>query len=169
MSADPTVKDLLERNKHYAANASPLPVFSDLSSVGLTTPHILIRLFPQPPPPSHFPLTHTQSPAGTHAVSRNDSWGFGQLVCHPNTCGQAAPALNDILALDHFIPFSDIMVIHHTNCGSLAFTDAQVCATLQQRQPNDKSIDTMSFGTFKDLEKGVRDDLAVIKGSNLMR
>lgn len=29
-------------------------------------------------------------------------------------CGHAGPALNDILALDHFIGFTELMVIHHT-------------------------------------------------------
>ena len=29
-------------------------------------------------------------------------------------CGHAGPALKDILALDHFIGFTELMVIHHT-------------------------------------------------------
>ena len=90
-----------------------------------------------------------------------------------NMCGHAAPALNDILALDHFVGFTEIMVIHHTgmspsitplfmqqiegakkkhfrisDCGSLAFTDEQVRSTLRTRQPEDESVDSMTFGTI---------------------
>lgn len=36
-----------------------------------------------------------------------------------------------------------------SDCGSLAFTDDQVRVTLRKRQPDDKSIDGMNFGTIK--------------------
>ena len=72
------------------------------------------------------------------------------------------------------------------DCGALAFTDEQVREDLRKRQPNEKSIDTTDFGTiteyafslrvvipqsltFPSLEQSVKDDLAVIKGSPLMR
>ena len=91
-----------------------------------------------------------------------------------NMCGHAEPVLNGLLALDHLIGFTDIMVIHHTgmcvspsiihpycktlirisyllthlDCGSLAFTDEQVRDTLRARQPDDESIDKRDFGTI---------------------
>ncbi|KAL9071478.1 MAG: hypothetical protein Q9161_004195 [Pseudevernia consocians] len=171
MSTDPTVKELLERNKQYAANASSLPFFSELSSVGLTPPHIVIRPSAQPPPTLRPPA---DPPAVTCADPRCVPEQFlglrpAEAVIMRNMCGHAAPALNDILALDHFVGFTEIMVIHHTDCGSLAFTDEQVRSTLRTRRPEDESIDSMTFGTIVDLEQSVRDDLAVIKSSPFVR
>lgn len=37
-----------------------------------------------------------------------------------------------------------------SDCGSLAFTDEQVRSALKKRQPNDASVDSMSFGTIKE-------------------
>ena len=86
-------------------------------------------------------------------------------------CGHAAPVMNGVLALDHLLRFTDIMVIHHTgelsepqasglatkqlfdqslsDCGSLQFTDDQVRDTFRKGQPNDNSIDSADFGTIK--------------------
>lgn len=153
MSTAPTVEQLIERNKQYAASASPLPFISELASEKLPTPDIVVLTCADPRCiPEQF-------------------LGLGTLeaVIMRNVCGHAAPALNDIIALDHFLGFTDIMVVHHTDCGALHFTDEQVRKTIRKRGPNDKSVDDATFGAIKNLEQSVRDDLAVIKSYPLLR
>ncbi|CAF9923100.1 MAG: hypothetical protein ALECFALPRED_002299 [Alectoria fallacina] len=190
MSTDPTVKELLQRNKFSRPTFASLPwtpadkLTKKTRRQSLTsTLHLgaIIRRVDTTthrhscvcPAASTLRLTVDISVV-TCADPRCIPEQFLELrpveaVIIRNMCGHAAPALNDILALDHLIGFTEIMVIHHTDCGALAFTDDQVRATLRKRRPDDEEIESMSFGTIKDLEQSVRDDLAVIKGSPLMR
>jgi len=60
--------------------------------------------------------------------------------------GHSQNAMNDILALDAFLKFSDIVVVHHTNCGSTYFTEELVRNDLKSRCPHDTNIDSTTFG-----------------------
>ncbi|KAM0805785.1 carbonic anhydrase [Usnea florida] len=157
MSTAPTVEQLIERNKQYAASASSHPLISELASENLPTPNVVVLTCADPRCiPERFLGLGTDNRKLDAVIMRN-------------VCGHAAPALNDIIALDHFLGFTDIMVIHHTDCGSLHFTDEQVRETIRKRGPNDKSVDAATFGAIKNLEQSVRDDLAVIRGYPLLR
>ena len=91
MSNDPTVEDLLERNKYIypashspqrstntvprqlAPKAEPLPLITELESVELTAPHIVVRTYQQLRLLSAHLLIYTQSPAPTLAASQSNS------------------------------------------------------------------------------------------------
>ncbi|MCJ1452082.1 hypothetical protein MMC28_002423 [Mycoblastus sanguinarius] len=153
MSAKLTVKDLLERNKAFAANFKPFPLLSELGDAGMSPPSILIVTCADPRCiPEQF--LNLQPP---------------ETVVFRNMCGHVAPDINGILALDYFLTFSEIMVVHHTDCGSTHFTDNQVREALKARLPKEQTIDTMAFGTITNVEQSVKDDLAFLKQSNLVR
>ena len=59
----------------------------------------------------------------------------------------------------------EVVVIHHTDCGMLTFTDAQLKKKLQ----DELGAETDSaFLAFSDLEQSVRDDVAAIRESPLL-
>ena len=66
-----------------------------------------------------------------------------------NAGGHVKNAINDILALDSFVGITDILVIHHTDCGTLHFKDPVIREELKARFPKKKSeIDGMVFGSI---------------------
>jgi carbonic anhydrase len=86
-----------------------------------------------------------------------------------NVCGHVGPALSSILALDSVLTLSEVMVVHHTDCGALLFTDDTVKAGLKARAPENQEIDGLSFGAITDVPKSVQEDLAILKASPLVR
>ena len=81
-------------------------------------------------------------------------------------------ALPDILALDTLVGIHEIMVVKHTDCGSLAFTEKGVKDILKQRAPmREQDINEMDFGSIagKTLEEGLREQVGYVKGSELVR
>lgn len=75
-----------------------------------------------------------------------------------------------ILALDALVKFSEIMIVHHTDCGALQFTNEGVKGGLKARVPqNGAEIESMEFGAITDVPTGLIDDLAYLKKSPYMR
>ncbi|TVY90438.1 Uncharacterized protein LAWI1_G002966 [Lachnellula willkommii] len=158
MSASATsslVAELAGRNKTVAASHQPISTFAELAEAGKDVPRVVvITCVDSRCVPEYF-LDLKQ--------------GDGVLVMR-NICGHIEPALNDILALDSFLSLKEIMIIHHTDCGAFHFTDSLIKDVLKKRLPGHAgSIDDMAFGAFGDLEQSVRDDIAVLKASPLVR
>ena len=59
-----------------------------------------------------------------------------------------------------------VVVIHHTDCGMLTFSNADLRTKLKQELKAD--ADEIDFLPFKDLEQSVRDDVATLKASPLI-
>src|SRR5260370_10081210 len=59
-----------------------------------------------------------------------------------------------------------VVVIHHTDCGMLTFSNADLRTKLKQELKAD--ADDIDFLPFKDLEQSVRDDVATLKASPLI-
>ena len=58
-----------------------------------------------------------------------------------------ALSINDILALDGFVKINDILVVHHTDCGTTHFKDSLIREGLKERLPERaQEIDGMVFG-----------------------
>jgi carbonic anhydrase len=125
-----TVAELVQRNEKHVATHSPLPTLPEMKSLGLDPPNIVIvscadpRVFPE----QIFGLNHGEAVV------------FRVIAGHPHN------VINDILALDAFIKFSDIIVVHHTDCGSTYFTEELVRNDLKSRCPHDESIDSTTYG-----------------------
>ncbi|PNP59233.1 hypothetical protein FNYG_14984 [Fusarium nygamai] len=83
-----------------------------------------------------------------------------------NAGGRAADALRSIIISQQLLGTREIVVVHHTDCGMLTFSDMGLKAKL--RKELDQDVDHMAFLTFGDLEQSVRDDVAFLKKSPLV-
>ncbi|OCL12161.1 carbonic anhydrase [Glonium stellatum] len=148
----PTVAELLERNRQLAATHEPSPTLSEMGKEGKSPPKILIVTCVDP----------RCNPAEFLGLNTGDALVFR------NICGHITPVLKDIAAFDVFLGLSDIMVIHHTDCGATHFTDDFIRDGLKKRFPTNGDIDSMSFGAITDLEQSVKDDLEILRKSPLI-
>jgi len=125
-----TVAELVARNEKHVATHTPLPTFPEMETLKLDPVKVLIvscadpRVFPE----QIFGLN------------------YGEAVVIRVIAGHPQNAMNDILALDAFLKLSDIIVVHHTDCGSTHFTEDSIRTEIKSRCPHDKSIDTITFG-----------------------
>ena len=82
-----------------------------------------------------------------------------------NAGGRAADAIRSLVISQQLLGTREVVVIHHTDCGMLTFTDDQ----LRQKLRDDLGVQTNDvFLPFSDLEQSVRDDVAAIRTSPLL-
>src|SRR5579871_3826014 len=84
-----------------------------------------------------------------------------------NAGGRASDdAIRSLVISEQLLGTNTVVVIHHTDCGMLTFSNDDLRAKIKQDlQANADHID---FLPFKDLEQSVRDDVATIKSSPLI-
>jgi carbonic anhydrase len=83
-----------------------------------------------------------------------------------NAGGRAADALRSLVLSQLLLGTREVVVIHHTDCGMLTFTDEQ----LRQKLLEERGAQTtMPFLTFADLAQSVRDDVELLRTSPLLR
>ncbi len=81
-----------------------------------------------------------------------------------NAGGRAsADALRSLIISQHLLGTTEVVVIHHTDCGMLTFGNEELQRRLQERFGADAS--GLDFLPFSDLAQGVRDDVAAIRNS----
>lgn len=81
-----------------------------------------------------------------------------------NAGGRASEdAIRSLIISEQLLGTTEIVVIHHTDCGMLTFSNQDLRTKLQQEFKADASH--IDFLAFSDLEQSVRDDLATIKAS----
>jgi carbonic anhydrase len=71
-------------------------------------------------------------------------------------------AIRSLAISQHLLGTEEIVIIHHTDCGMLTFSDAEFAERLESetgRQPD------WNAQAFEDLDVDVRDSIARIKGS----
>jgi carbonic anhydrase len=82
-----------------------------------------------------------------------------------NAGGRAADAIRSLVISQQLLGTREVVVIHHTDCGMLTFTDDQ----LRQKLRDDLGVQTTeAFLPFSDLEQSVRDDVAAIRTAPLL-
>ena len=82
-----------------------------------------------------------------------------------NAGGRAADAIRSLVISQQLLGTREVVVIHHTDCGMLTFTDDQ----LRQKLRDDLGAQTTdAFLPFSDLEQSVRDDVAAIRTAPLL-
>ncbi len=82
-----------------------------------------------------------------------------------NAGGRAADAVRSLVISQQLLGTREVVVIHHTDCGMLTFTDAQ----LRQKVRDELGVETdTAFLSFTDVEQSVRDDVAAIRASRLL-
>ncbi len=84
-----------------------------------------------------------------------------------NAGGRASDdAIRSLVISQQLLGTDTVVVIHHTDCGMLTFSNADLRTKL--RKELDANADHIDFLPFKDLEQSVRDDVATIKASPLI-
>jgi carbonic anhydrase len=82
-----------------------------------------------------------------------------------NAGGRAADAVRSLVISQQLLGTREVVVIHHTDCGMLSFTDDQ----LRRKLRDDLSQETdLPFLAFPDLEQSVRDDVASLRSSPIL-
>ncbi len=82
-----------------------------------------------------------------------------------NAGGRADDAIRSLVISQQLLGTREVVVVHHTDCGMLTFTDDQ----LRQKLHADLGVHAdLEFLPFLDLEQSVRDDVATIQSSPLL-
>jgi carbonic anhydrase len=155
MSSELSTNVLLARHKSYLPSHQPFPTFAELAPLG-KLPHIMVVTCADPRCiPENF-------------LGINP----GEIITIRNAGGNVQMALPNVLALDALVRLDEIMVVKHTDCGSLAYTTEGVNNVLRERAPGKKDqIEKMELGSIagKTLEQGVKEQVAAVKASELLR
>jgi carbonic anhydrase len=77
-----------------------------------------------------------------------------------NAGGRAADALRSLVISQQLLGTREVVVIHHTDCGMLTFTDAQ----LRKKVSDELGVETDTVPVVLGPEQSVRDDVATIRG-----
>jgi carbonic anhydrase len=83
-----------------------------------------------------------------------------------NAGGRAADALRSLVISEQLLGTTTIVILHHTDCGMLTFTDESLHDKIRHELHAD--ADHIAFLPFKDLERSVRDDIAFLRQSPLI-
>jgi len=90
-------------------------------------------------------------------------FGIGDAHVIRNAGGRAdESALRSLIISQKLLGTREVLVIHHTDCGMLTFTNDDLRDKLKAETGRDVDID---FMPFSDVEQSVRDDVHTIKGS----
>ena len=84
-----------------------------------------------------------------------------------NAGGRASEdAIRSLIISTQLLGTREVLVVHHTDCGMLTFTNEQLRERLRTALGADASH--VDFLPFPDLEQSVRDDVAAIRASPLL-
>ncbi|HEX5818105.1 MAG TPA: carbonic anhydrase [Gemmatimonadales bacterium] len=83
-----------------------------------------------------------------------------------NAGGRAHEALRSLVISQRLLGTREVVVIHHTDCGMVTFTDDELRDKVREDLGADASH--IAFLPFKDLEESVRQDVAYLRASPLI-
>jgi carbonic anhydrase len=83
-----------------------------------------------------------------------------------NAGGRARDALRSLVISQRLMGTNEVAIIHHTDCGSLRFTNEDIHAKVTQDLGADSS--KIDFLQFTDLKESVREDIAFLLSSPLI-
>ncbi len=83
-----------------------------------------------------------------------------------NAGGLAREALRSLVISEQLLGTREIVVLHHTDCGMLTFTQDQAVEVVKKQTGHDAAH--IAFQPFPDLEQSVRDDVAFLQGEDLI-
>lgn len=84
-----------------------------------------------------------------------------------NAGGRIADAVRSLAISQQLLGTQEVVIIHHTDCGMLTFSDESLRTQLRSNLGAD--ADHVAFLPFRDLDQSVRDDLAAYRRSPLLR
>lgn len=140
----PTITQLLENNKTYAANFNqanlPMPPGKQIAIVTCMDARI--------------------------DIYRALGLELGEAHVIRNAGGRVLEALRSLAISQHLLGTESVMIVHHSDCGMLTFTDNDLRGKLREQGVD---ADHVAFLPFSDLEQSVRDDLKIYADSPLVR
>ncbi|EFX04621.1 carbonic anhydrase [Grosmannia clavigera kw1407] len=83
-----------------------------------------------------------------------------------NAGGRTVEALRSVIISQQLLGTREIVVIHHTDCGMLTFSDAEIRTKIEKDLGH--KADHIAFLPFSDVKQSVTDDIAVLKSSPLV-
>ncbi len=93
--------------------------------------------------------------------------GVGDAHVIRNAGGRASEdAIRSLVISQRLLGTNEVLVIHHTDCGMLTFSNENLVARLHQELGVDAA--GWNFLPFTDLEESVRDDVETIRRSELI-
>jgi carbonic anhydrase len=85
----------------------------------------------------------------------------------PNAGGRASKdAIRSLVISQQLLGTNAVVVIHHTDCGMLTFSNADLRTKLKQELGAD--AEQIDFPPFQDMEQSVRDDVATLRAAPLI-
>jgi carbonic anhydrase len=84
-----------------------------------------------------------------------------------NAGGRISDALRSLSISQTLLGTEEVVIVHHTDCGMLTFTDEGIREQLRRERSVD--ADAVAFLPFKDLDESIRDDIALYRASALVR
>ncbi|TID22815.1 hypothetical protein E6O75_ATG01989 [Venturia nashicola] len=145
-----TVEELLARNKTVMKTYKANPTFQYLAENQIAVGKTLVISCADPrSDPAYILNLNFGDTSLLHSILRNVG-------------GQVKPLLNDILALDNLLVFNQVMIIHHTDCGTTHFTNEQVRGVVIARDP-EVEVEHVDYGEISDLPKSVITDVRFLK------
>jgi len=81
--------------------------------------------------------------------------------------GRVVDALRSLSVSQAVLGSSEVAIVHHTECGMAAVDDAGIRARLDEKGL--AAPEGFVFHTFRDLEQSLREDIAVYRGSAMVR
>ena len=119
-----------------------------------------------PMPPSRQVAVLTCMDARLHP-SKFLGLDLGDAHVIRNAGGRASEdAIRSLVISQRLLGTREIVVIHHTDCGMLTFTNAQLAEQVQRELGVD--VAGRDFLPFSDLEQSVRDDVETLRRSPLI-
>ncbi|KAJ5627122.1 hypothetical protein N7528_004549 [Penicillium herquei] len=83
-----------------------------------------------------------------------------------NAGGRVSDALRSIVISQQLLGTREIIIVHHTDCGMLTFTDDDIRGKIRKELKQD--ADHIAFLPFNDLRQSVLDDIRFLEGSELV-
>ncbi|KGQ82874.1 carbonic anhydrase [Candida albicans SC5314] len=83
-----------------------------------------------------------------------------------NAGGRASDALRSVIISQRLLGTREIVVVHHTDCGMLTFSDNDLRGIVAKETGH--NVDHFAFLPFGDLEKSVKDDVEFFKRNPLV-
>ncbi|KAL4905420.1 carbonic anhydrase [Aspergillus multicolor] len=83
-----------------------------------------------------------------------------------NAGGRASDALRSIIISQQLLGTREIVIIHHTDCGMLTFTDDAIRTKI--RSDISQNADHIAFLPFSDLTQSVLEDVRLLKENPLV-
>ncbi|KAL4872668.1 carbonic anhydrase [Aspergillus spectabilis] len=170
-SSYPSVKELLARNAKRQETFEPILSLSEINDLppekSLPMPKIFIEARILTKMFSLFAVSCCDPRVDPWDILGLEKW---DAVVTRGAAGRIASQLNNMIFLDHYLQFTDIMIIHHTDCSAELLSNADVCESIVQRAPEASGkVKDLTLPGFEDLERSVQEDVQLVKRSPLVR